>query len=138
VLAGVVDSHDEVLEAVAGKRKQEPAATSASEYKEQQPLKKPKTAAPHLVAVPLPDTLIDDDERAAEQVATDVLSCNEVAQGDHEVSEDVLRARYQISCYYLCTHVQFFVILAGGYSLLQHGINYIISLERTNPTTKYP
>ena len=106
----MVDFHDEVLEAVAGKRKQEPAATSASEYKEQQPLKKPKTAAPHLVAVPLPDTLIDDDERAAEQVATDVLSCNEVAQGDHEVSEDVLRARYQISCYYLCTHVQFFVI----------------------------
>ncbi|XP_066396380.1 uncharacterized protein [Miscanthus floridulus] len=53
----------------------------------------PKTAAPHLVADPLPDTLIDDDERAAEEVATDVLSCNEVAQGDHEVSEDVLRAR---------------------------------------------
>ncbi|CAD6223801.1 unnamed protein product [Miscanthus lutarioriparius] len=92
--AGVVDFHDEVLEAVAGKRKQEPAATSASEYKEQQPLKKqPKTAAPHLVADPLPDTLIDDDERTAEEVATDVLSCNEVAQGDHEVSEDVLRAR---------------------------------------------
>lgn len=90
----MVDSHDEVLEAVAGKRKQGPAATSASEYKEQQPLKKkPKTAAPHLVADPLPATLIDDDERAAEQVATDVLSCNEVAQGDHEVSEDVLRAR---------------------------------------------
>jgi hypothetical protein len=108
VQAGAVDSHDEVLEAVAGKRKQEPEATSASKYKEQQPLKKKlKTAAPHLVADPLPDTLIDDDERAAEQVATDVLSCNEVAQGDHEVSEDVLRARYQISCYYLRTHFNF-------------------------------
>ncbi|KAG0544901.1 hypothetical protein BDA96_02G316400 [Sorghum bicolor] len=49
-------------------------------------------APPHLVAAPLPDTLIDDDKRAAEQVAANIASKYEVAQGDHKVSEDVLRA----------------------------------------------
>ena len=136
-----MDSHDEVLKAVTGKRKQEPAAaTSASKYKEKQPLKKkPKTAAPRLVADSLPDMLIDDDERVAEQVATDVLRCNEVAQGDHEVSEDVSRARYQISCYIsVYSRLIFCYFSRRLYSLLQQGINYIFSLERTNPTTKCP
>lgn len=72
-------------------------------------------AAPHLTAATLPSKLIiDDKERATtEQVATQVFNCNKKAQqqGNREVSEDVLRAcRYQlmqISCYYLCTHVQF-------------------------------
>jgi hypothetical protein len=43
--AGVVDSRDEVSEAVAGKRKKEPAAAFVSQEKEEEPLKKkPKPA----------------------------------------------------------------------------------------------
>jgi len=44
VRAGVVDSIDKVSKVVAGKRKQEPTAASASKYKEKQPLKKSKPA----------------------------------------------------------------------------------------------
>ena len=40
----MVDSIDKVSKVVAGKRKKEPTAASASKYKEQQPLKKSKPA----------------------------------------------------------------------------------------------